>query len=364
MTFPLLTLRLESIRNNARTLVKYCADRNIEIAGVTKFSSSDIRVAGAMLQGGVSQLATSRIEQLEKLRMAFADATLIMLRMPMHSEVDKVVQWSDISVQSELSTLELLNEAAQRVGKTHGVLLMYDVGDLREGVFTEEKLLRLASRAEELNYLKLEGVGSSFACFGSVLPDKENLNRLAVAAEKIEAHIGRTLDIVSGGSSISLPVLRDSLMPSKINHLRLGGFLVNPRTARIRRNFTLEGMKEDTFSLSAEVIEVQEKPSLPVGAMSINWRGQKKIFEDKGIRKRAIVALGSQDVMDPCGMTPELSGAQIIGSSSDHTVIDVTDCDRTVSPGDILHFYLLYEHLLFAFNSQSIQKVYLEESEG
>lgn len=359
MKYPALEVYLDAVRENAQEMCAFCKKRGMNVAGVVKFSDGDMEIARAYYEGGCRQIASSRTVHLKCIRKALPEATTMLIRIPMPSEVEEVTQWCDISLNSEEKTLRMLNDAAGRYGKTHGVILMLDVGDRREGVVGVDRLLQLALMVErEMEHLKLVGIGSSFACVSGVLPNQENLQELADGARKIEKVIGRKLDIVSGGSSISLTMLTaDKPMPPEINHLRIGGAIANPIGIRKNRDVSIDGLREDAFKLTAEIVEIGWKPSVAQGSGK-NWAGQTVVFEDKGMRKRAVIALGSQDVGDAMSLMPFDENIKVIGGSSDHTVLDITDSTRDWNVGDKISFSLFYMNLLYCFATQHVGIIY------
>ena len=236
---------------------------------------------------------------------------------------------------------------------------MLDVGDLREGVDNIPELVELAVFCESLPNLRLRGVGTNHACMNGVLPSWENLTFLVEGAEAVEQAIGRKLDLISGGSSINLLLLKDgvSQMPPRINHLRLGGSIANPMNIRLGRGVTFPGLREDSVTLTAEIVEIHEKASAPKGATK-NWAGQTITREDKGRRLRAILALGSQDVSDAVTLIPLDDGVEVVGCSSDHTIVDVTDTGRAWKSGDTLTFRVRYSNMLYAFSGDHVTVEY------
>lgn len=357
--YPVLDIDLDIIRENARVMCDYLGSRGISVAGVIKFSDGDLRIAKAYHDGGCRQIASSRTVHLRRIREAMPQIRTMLIRIPMISEADEVVQWCDMSLNSEESVLQRLEEAAAEHGVTHEVILMQDVGDRREGVMGTERLAGLALKVErDMPHLHLAGIGSSFACVSGVLPDEENLGELARSAIRIEKMLGRKLEIVSGGSSISLTLPASGrTFPPEISHLRIGGAIANPMAIRRNRGVVIEGLREDAFTLTAEIVEVCEKPSPPQGERK-NWSGRTIEIEDRGVRTRAIAALGSQDIGDAMQLVPLDPGITIVGGSSDHTVLDVTDSGRDWKPGDTPRFRLYYTALLYAFATRHVEVRY------
>lgn len=352
----MLEVSLDKIKNNARVLTSYSKERGItSVAGVFKFSDGNIPIARAMYEGGCAQLAASRVVHLKRAKEEIQGCVTLLLRLPALSEIPDVIRWCNLSLNSQEDTLHLLDQEARRQGKVHGVLLLLDVGDLREGVIDTGRLFELAIMVERSSHLHLAGVGSTFTCFGTILPTRDNLGVLLQSAAQIEKGIGRKLEIVSGGSSTSLTLMENDGIPEGVNHLRVGAFIVNPRSSRVNRGLIIPGMQEETMILRAEIIEVEVKPSKPFGIASTNWSGQKIQFVDRGTRRRAIVALGSQDIGDQRWLVPIEEGVQVLGGSSDHTILDIEDSPSNWKSGDILTFNFSYAPLLYAFSTRHVR---------
>jgi len=358
--YPVMDVNLDAIRTNAQVVCDLCGRNGISVAGMIKFSNGDIKVAQAYRQGGCAQLGVSRAKHLRALKEAFPQTQTLLTRSPTRGELEACARYGDLSLHSDGDVLKALNEEAEKWGNRPGIILMLDVGDLREGVDNIPDLVELARLCEQLPNLCLRGVGTNHACMNGVLPTYENLSFLVEGAEAVEAAIGRKLEIISGGSSINLLLLRDGVnqMPPRINHLRIGGVIANPMNMRINRGLTFAGMREDSVSLTAEIVEIHEKNSAPKAASTKNWAGETVTRVDKGRRLRAVLALGSQDVGDSSAMLPVDSGVEMVGCSSDHTIVDVTDCAKPWRAGDTMTFKLRYANMLYGFTCDHVQVAY------
>lgn len=358
--YPIMDVNLDAMRTNAEVLCGLCAQNGISVAGIIKFSDGDLQVAGAYKDGGCKQLGVSRAKHLKPLKEVFPQTELLLTRSPTRGDLEDCARYADLSLHSDPDVLAALNAEAEKWGATPGIILMMDVGDLREGVDNIPELVELATLCESLPNLRLRGIGTNHACLNGILPSYENLSFLIEAAEAVEAAIGRQLEIISGGSSINLLLLRDGInqMPKRINHLRLGGTIANPMNIRMNRDLTFPGLREDSVRLTAEIVEIHEKASAPKGVSTKNWAGQEVQQEDKGRRMRAILALGSQDVGDCATLIPVDEGVQIVGCSSDHTIVDVTDSGKIWKSGDTLTFKLRYANMLYAFTGDHVDVAY------
>ena len=357
---PSLIIDHEKLRENMKTVVGWCDAAGIDVAGVFKVTSGLASTALDYEACGAKWIASSRLEQLARAKEAGVRVPLLMIRVPMISELDEMVKVCEYSLQSEYATLKALDEAAIRAGKIHNVILMADLGDLREGFFDLDELVDVARYTEEvLTGLNLAGIGTNLGCYGSVIPTKDKMKQLAEYAEAVEKVIGRPLEIVSGGATSSLMPVFDGEMPSKINMIRIGGACFvgsNEETCRIYKRKELEVLHDDAITLEAEVIEVRTKPTHPIGKLGVNAFGKKAVYRDRGDRRRALLAIGGADYGDIGDLYPQLKGAEILGCSGDHTILDIEDCDEIIRVGDVIRFKLNYSAVLRLSSSENVTK--------
>jgi predicted amino acid racemase/arginase family enzyme len=352
MAYPCLDIDLGKIEANCRIITDLCRARGIAVAGVTKVVCGLPKVARAMLRGGVSQLADSRLENLARLRADGIRAEFILLRIPMMSQAAQVVELADVSLNSELPVIRALSEAAAAAGRRHRIILMIDIGDLREGVLPTDALA-VAEQVLALPGVELHGVGTNLACLSGIQPSRRNMDILVYIAGEIRRRLGVPLPVVSGGNTFNLPLVESGEMPAGVNHLRLGAGLlmaVPPISEALRAR--LHG---DAFSLHAEILELKDKPSAPYGQSGEDAFGKKPVFEDRGTIRRAILGIGREDVM-PEWLHPREAGAAILGASSDHLILDVTAVARELAVGGELAFGLDYGAVLAAMTSQYVHK--------
>lgn len=353
--YPMLTVDLEKLRSNVSTVVRNCQKQGIEVAGVIKGFNGIPKASGQFIEAGCKQLATSRIHQIITLREQGVKAEYMLVRIPMISEAEEVVAYADISLQSEISVLEAINRACQKFDKRHGVVLMADLGDLREGFWDQDELVRAASYVEtQLESVDLKGVGTNLGCYGSIKPTSEKMEELCRIAERIEGEIGRKLEIISGGATSSYPLVLEGKMPDKINHLRIGEGIILAYDLKEIWGLNMDDMYQDVFTFKAEVIEIKDKPTHPVGEIFIDCFGRKPSYEDRGIRKRALLAAGKLDYALLDKIFPRTPGVQMIGDSSDHAILDIEDCKDNIQVGDILEFDLSYPSLMYLTNDRYV----------
>jgi predicted amino acid racemase len=351
---PFLGIDLDKIEHNARTVVAFCGEHGIDVTGVTKGVCGSPEVARAMLRGGVTSLGESRLENVRRLRAAGIDAPLMMLRVPPLSRVDEVAADVDLSLNSELAVLAALGAAARRMGRRHPVIVMIDLGDLREGVWPDD-LIPFLHEVLAMDGLWLVGLGANLTCYGGVVPTRHNMGCLVAHVEAVERRFGLHLPWISGGSSSALPLIAAGGMPERVNHVRIGEAILLGRETTHRQPWP--GTFQDAFLLHGEVIECKEKPSAPIGERGEDAFGGRPGFTERGRIERALVNVGREDV-EVRGLAPLDPGLRVIGASSDVLVVDVTDAARRVRVGDDLVFTLRYGGLLAAMDSEYIEKRY------
>lgn len=347
MTAPRLEIELEKIYHNARTLVELLADHDISVTGITKATLGSPDIAGVLLRAGVSMIGDSRIENIERMRLSHVPATMVLTRSPMLSQVDQVVKYADVSFNTELDVISKLSSAARKVKQIHGIVLMVELGDLREGIMLDDMLDTIREVLRFPNIV-LKGIGTNLACRSGVSPDATNMSELSSLADLIETTFGLTLDIVSGGSSANLNWALSGAAIGRINNLRLGESILLGREPLQRQ--PIAGLYTDAITLVAEVIESKIKPSQPCGEIAQSAFGEQPPIIDRGHIPQAILAIGHQDT-DPYGLQPPPE-IEIIGASSDHLIIE-----SSLPVGAEITFQLNYSALLRAMTSPFVAKV-------
>ncbi len=361
--YPKLTINLKKLEDNLNAVGKITKDDGgCSMMIVTKGLCADHEMVKMVAANPyVDFVADSRVKNIK----TFADVVrgegkkTVLLRIPMHCEVEDVVKYVDLSFNSELSTIRMLNEEAKKIDVMHNILLMIDLGDLREGIFFKNRDLidEAVAEIKEMSNINLYGIGVNLTCYGAIIPKNDNLSQLVEIAHEIEAKHGIKLEMVSGGNSSSIYLIGKGELPKGINNLRLGeSFLLGNDTAYETK---LPGTVSDALILEAQIVELKEKPSLPIGEVGVDAFGEKPYYEDRGMMKRAIIAIGKQDI-DLGSMTPCDEKIEIMGGSSDHIILDVTHTDKEYKVGDVVSFELGYGGMLKAATSAYVEREYIK----
>ncbi|UUX33500.1 ornithine racemase Orr [Fundicoccus culcitae] len=355
MQYPRVTVDRTKLKHNLDYLSNKLKAKGIQVAAVTKvFSAYPELVALYADTKNVAFLADSRLENFANYPTDIKQEKLL-LRIPMLSQVQKLVETVDISLNSQLETIQAINQTAQTQNKYHKIILMIDLGDLREGIFEQAEIDQTVEAILKLPHIELIGIGVNLTCYGAIIPNYAILQQLVEHKQRIEATFNIQLDILSGGNSSTLYLL-DEAIPPEINQLRIGeAFVLGVETAFGK---PIPQMHQDVFTLEAEIIEYRDKPSLPIGQVGQDAFGQKPTFVDKGTMRRGILALGKQDV-DPSNIKPRDKRLEIIGASSDHLILDFTQAKEDYQLGDTVQFDLTYGSLLNVFTSKYVAKVFI-----
>jgi ornithine racemase len=355
MNTPRLEIDLAKIGHNVREIVRLYGAKGVGIIGVTKGVLGDPVIADIFVKNGITVLADSRIANLRKMREAGIRATRLLLRMPTLSEADAVVRHADISLNSEVAVIRELSKAALSNGVRHKVILMVELGDLREGIMPQD-LEEAVKVTVSLEGVRLAGIGSNLACFGGVKPDENNMSLLSSLAQEIEDKSKFQLEFVSIGCSTVYSWLKSVNQAKRINNARVGDSLL--LGGRDLEEKGIPGLHYDAFTLVAEVIESKVKPSVPYGEIGLDAFGSIPNFADRGIIRRAILNIGRQDVLYT-QLYPRID-IDILGASSDHLIADAKKTDLKV--GDEVKFDLDYGAMLQAMTSPYVAKIYLNRA--
>ncbi|WP_272151836.1 alanine/ornithine racemase family PLP-dependent enzyme [Tenacibaculum aiptasiae] len=334
MKFPRIDIDLKKISHNVRSIKKLYGSKRIEIIGVTKLICGDPELASVLVKNGIQILADSRIANIKRMKESGIKAKFMLLRSPAWSEINETIANVDISLNTEIIVLRQLSKIAVKNNVIHKVILMIEMGDLREGIMPYD-IDAIVKKVIKLKGLFLIGIGTNLACFNGEEPNAKKMDELSLIASHLERKFDINLAIISGGNSSNYYWFVSSKTIGRVNNLRIGeSFFLG--TEPIKGN-SISNLYTDAFILVAEVIESKIKPP-------------KKNKTKKQITKRIIVAIGEQDVL-VSGIFP-IQSVLIIGASSDHLVLGCNNCNLNI--GDTVSFNLNYKALLRVFNSKYV----------
>lgn len=356
-----LEISLKNFDNNVKIIKKYLDERNIILSPTIKGYHGDLNLVKILEENGIKEVCSSRVSQLKKVKEHY-DMKTFLLRIPAFSELEDISLYVDTILISEKETAIKLNEILIKHNKKINVIIMQDVGDLREGLMEYDDILSLAKVIENSSNLNLYGLGVNFNCYGSIGPTINNINLIVGTKKRLEKYFGRKLDILSGGATTSFKLLFENTLNSEVNELRPGEILIKKSYPNDFCDYS-KYLKEieNVFTLKAEIIELNKKPTYPIGEIAVDGFGTTQNYIDKGIRKRAIVALGKYDVGMGLHVYPKDENIKVLGGSSDHIILDINDSKIDYKVGDIIEFNLDYESILFSTASEDVKKEYIRK---
>lgn len=325
--------------------------QGISVMGVSKAVSGEPLIIEAMIQGGVKFIADSRLENIKKMKCGGISTQFVLLRTAL-SQAESIVLNVDISLNTEIETIKELNHYASLHNKIHQIILIVEMGDLREGIMPQD-IFFFVKQVQTLSHIKIVGLGCNLACYGGIKPDSHKMNQLSKLTNAVEKKFQIELVLVSGGNSANYEWYKSTSEIGRINNLRIGESILLGYETLERQ--AIPTLCTNAFKLIAEVIESKLKPSIPFGESCQDAFGKMPRFRDLGIHNRAIVALGKQDTLIS-GLSCD-DNLEILGSSSDHVVLDSKNFGLKV--GTEVNFHLDYGSLLAAMNSPSISKQFV-----
>lgn len=350
-----VVLDRKKLKKNYIYLDKIFKKHDIEWAVVTKMLCGNTAYLKEVIDLGVEQVCDSRVSNLKTIKKISEDVETIYIKPPAKRAIKSVIEFADISLNTQFNTIKLLSEEAQKQNKIHKVIIMVEMGELREGVMRND-VVSFYEEIFRLPNISVIGIGTNLSCLYGVLPNKDKLIQLNLYKQLIEAKFNRQIKYVSGGSSVTIPLIKQKLLPKNINHFRVGETLF--MGTNVYDGSKLKDMENDVLRLYAEIIELTKKPTIPEGDMGHNVEGKSYEFDDDEIGKtsfRAILDVGLLDI-EAEHLTAVDPDVEIAGASSDMIVIDLKKNENNYQVGDLLEFNVDYMGALRLFNSNYIDK--------
>ncbi|WP_367328159.1 alanine racemase [Lentimicrobium sp.] len=350
-----ITLDQQKLKDNYHYLNKLFREEGIQWAVVSKLLCGNRLYLQEVINLGIKQLCDSRVSNLRAIKKMSPEIETIYIKPPPMRSIPEIVRYADISFNTGLSTIQALSAEAEKQGKVHQVIIMVEMGELREGVMRDD-LIEFYEKVFRLPHINVVGIGTNLSCLYGVLPNHDKLIQLSLYKQLIEAKFNRKIPYVSGGSSVSIPLIFEKILPRGINHFRVGETLF--LGTDVYHDTVIEGMHNDVLRLYAEIIELIEKPTVPMGEIGTNVEGHSFSFDSETSGKtacRAILDIGLLDV-ESNHLFPADPQIKFAGSSSDMIVIDLGENEKNYKTGDLVEFKMDYMGALRIMNSRYIGK--------
>ncbi len=351
-----LTIDLISLRHNLRTINDWMVQHGATWTLVTKVLCGHADALRALQKIGVRSMGDSRLENIEAIERVHPDFEAWYLRLPHMTAIPDVIRLANASLNSEIETIKALDKEARRQNRIHRIIVMIELGDLREGILPGH-LMHFYEKIFELQNIECLGIGANLGCLSGAVPSVDQLTQLALYKELLELKFNRPMPMISAGTSATLPLLLDGLVPKAINHFRIGES-VFLGTDLINEG-TLPGLRDDAITLEAEIVEIKEKSLVPFGETSSLAPFEFDQEEDTtpGQRGyRAIVTIGGLDT-ELSGLTPTNPNHKIAGGSSDLLVVNIGEDSGGLRIGDVIRFRLNYTAFVRLMAGQYVEKV-------
>ncbi len=350
-----VTIDIKKLKSNFDYLDTLFKKNKIEWSVVTKILSGNKTVLTELLKFDIKQVCDSRVSNLKEIKLINPKIETIYIKPPAKRSIENIVKYADISVNTEIETIKMLSKEAKKQTKTHKIIIMIELGDLREGVLGED-FIDFYESIFKLEHIDVVGLGTNLSCLYGVLPNHDKLIQLSLYEQLIEAKFNRHIPYVSGGTSVTIPLIFQNLLPKGVNHFRIGETLFIGTD--VYNNRTFKKMHDDVFALHTEIIELIEKSVVPSGEMGTNVDGESYEFDQDNIGAtsyRAIIDLGLLDV-EPQHIEFVDESLKYAGASSDMIVIDLGENKMNYKVGDLIEFKLDYMGILRIMNSKYIEK--------
>ncbi len=350
-----LTLNKTKLKDNFEFLKEHFTANEVSWGVVSKILCGNRLFLQELIDLGVNEIHDSRISNLAMVKMINPEVQTVYIKPVSKRNVGKMVQFADVSLNSELETIRWISKESVEQKKKHKIIIMVETGDLREGVMGEQ-LVEFYSQIFELPNIEIIGLGTNLNCLNGVMPSTDKLIQLSLYKQIIELKFNIKIPWVSAGTSVTIPLMLTQQLPKGINHFRIGETLYYGVDLFEER--LIEGMHGDVFELHTEIIEMQEKPLLPVGNLAANPQGE-VIEIDQALygqtSYRAILDIGLLDV-DPKYLISRDANVEILGASSDMLILNLGQNPKEYKVGDTLSFELKYMGALSVLNSNYVDK--------
>ncbi len=350
-----IELNRRKLRYNYQFLDKLFKEHDIQWGLVSKILCGNKLFIKELLALGTTEIHDSRISNLKTIKNINPEIQTVYIKPPPKRSIPGLVKYADVSFNTSYETIQLISDEAVKQDKQHKIIIMIEMGDLREGVLGE-RLINFYARVFNLPNIEIIGIGANLNCLNGVMPTHDKMIQLSLYKQLIEAKFNKKIPWVTGGSSVTIPLLFKSMIPKGINHFRIGETLY--RGVDLFEDRLIPGMKGDVFRLHTEIIELYEKPVVPSGEMGTNVAGETPEFDEEDYGKtsyRAILDIGLLDI-NPDDLFPEDKTVEFSGASSDMIVMDIGNNEKKYRVGDIISFKLSYMGILAIMNSNYINK--------
>lgn len=350
-----ITLNKNKLYHNYSYLEELFNKYSIEWSIVGKLLCGNETFLKILLGMTDKEICDSRLSNLKTIKKLSPKTKTVYIKPPAKRLAKQIVEFADVSFNTEIDTVKKLSEEAILQKKVHKIVIMVEMGELREGIMAKN-LPSFFGKIQKLPNIEVAAIGTNLNCLNGILPDEKKLSKLNRYKEIVEEKYGKKIPYVSAGSSVTIPLIFKNEVPEGVNHFRIGETLFFGTD--VYKDSIITGMDQDVFKLTAEIIELIKKPMIPTGKKGTNLTGDSPEFDEKNLGKtsvRAIVDIGLLDI-DIKNISPENSDIEIIGASSDMLILELGENEQQLKTGDTINFNMNYMAVLRAMNSDYVDK--------
>lgn len=356
-----LDIHIDRIHENIQKISDFLQKHGIQWTLVVKVASGNALLlqellSDPLIKTRIHSIAASHVDSLNVIKSIDPQITTMYIKPPSLIEIPQVIKYADISLNTNFHTIAALQREASKQGKKHQIMIMIEMGELREGIL-RENVVNFYGKVFKLPNIEVIGLGTNLGCMHGIEPTYDKLIQLSLYEQLIEARFNQKLELVSGGSSITLPLIRKSRMPKGINHFRIGEAAFLGTSPLDGKRFI--DLRRDTFRFSSSIVELYKKDNIPdgvVGEANIGHTAEKK----SGKSYKAVMDFGLLDTPHE-HLYPVDSGVKFVGNSSDMTVYDLDQNLKGYRVGNSMEFKVDYMGVANLMGSKFIEKCIIHD---
>lgn len=364
-----LTISTKKIIANIKKLNSYLSKREKQWTLVSKILCGNKDILKEILVDnsikGTHSIGDSRISSLRTVKEIDNSLTTMYIKPPALDIIKSIVSYADISLNTSLKTIQVLNREAKRQNKTHRIIVMIELGELREGVI-RQNIVDFYRNVFDLSNIEVEGIGANLGCMYGIEPTYDKLIQLSLYKQLLESKFDRKINLISGGSSITLPLIKQKKIPSNMNHFRIGESVFCGMSPFDNQRFS--NLNIDAFQYYGNIVELEHKEVIPDGAITDAGVGHTADIEVEKLNEKthkAIVDFGVLDV-DANELNPKDKKVKFIGTTSDLTVYDIgnnkdSKGKKKYSVGEKITFLPGYMSVARLMNSKFVDKIIIDK---
>jgi len=310
---PALTVDLDIMERNLRSLSDYCRKHGLKLRPHTKTHKIPA-IAKMQIASGCSGITVAKVGEAEVMASAGLENILIaypVVGLSKCERIARLAQQKTISVSLDsIEAARGISEAATRAGSTVNLLVEFDMGMRRCGVQTVEAWLSVAQAIDKLPGVRLSGLmfypGHIWDALTDQGPALDNLSRVIEEIRAKCKQTGLNCEVVSGGST---PTAYNSHLVRGLTEIRPGTYVFNDMNETKAGYSQLSGC---ALKVQVTVVSKAVQGRAMIDGGSKTFSGDRLISGDK----------------QGFGFVTELPNAQFAAMSEEHGHLDLGPSDQ------------------------------------